>query len=60
MRELMVRHQIQLEEISPSYQLEAEIVSVNDKIIYLTGLLKTKRDAQFFSSVWTKTAKTIL
>jgi hypothetical protein len=51
MRELMVRHQIQLEEISPSYQLEAEIVSVNDKIIYLTGLLKTKRDAQFFSSV---------
>lgn len=57
MRELMVRHQIQLEDISPSYQLEAEIVSVNDKIIYLTGLLKTNETLSFFRLFEPETAK---
>jgi segregation and condensation protein A len=53
----MVRHQIQLEDISPSYQLEAEIVSVNDKIIYLTGLLKTNETLSFFRLFEPETAK---
>lgn len=49
MRNLMIKHKIQLEDLTPSYHLEAEIVSVNDKIIYLSGLLKTREKLSFFA-----------
>ncbi len=57
MRALMVKHKIQLEDLTPSYHLEAEIVSVNDKIIYLTGLLKTNNILSFFHLFETHTSK---